>query len=202
MGLRLHTLPFVRAPNYCHSINGDIKKLWWIPQVSYHWERDQPKQAEQGWAFKPEALDVFTVFMWQSYGLDFHCASLQYRHENVETVKAALCPLQQGKTASTDRPGGGPLCLYKTHTCVRETLYFDLKGKWRKIPPSAFKRFGLISQQHKINIKPSSSCHGKCPTLSQSKQTNLLRLLNSAWRVVSHPYMYPSNKVSFNMWKD
>ncbi len=76
VGLRLYTLPFVRAHSYCSSINGDIKKLWQIPQVSYHWERDQPKQAEQGWAFQPEALEVFTVFMWQSWGLDFHCASL------------------------------------------------------------------------------------------------------------------------------
>lgn len=81
VGLRLYTLPFVRAHSYCSSINGDIKKLWQIPQVSYHWKRDQPKQAEQGWAFQPEALEVFTVFMRQSWGLDFHCTSLRYSHE-------------------------------------------------------------------------------------------------------------------------
>lgn len=67
---------------------GYKKKLWQIPQVSYHWERDQPKQAAQGWAFQPEALEVFTVFMWQSWGLDFHCASLRYSHGNTEKVKA------------------------------------------------------------------------------------------------------------------
>lgn len=78
VGLHLYTLPFVRTHSYCPRINGDIKKLWQIPQVSYHWERDQPKQAEQGWAFQPEALEDFAVFMWQSLGLDFHCTSLRY----------------------------------------------------------------------------------------------------------------------------
>lgn len=83
VGLHLYTLPFVRSTHYCPSINGDIKKLWQIPQVSYHWERDQPKQAEQGWAFQPEALEDFTVFMWQRFGLSLHRASTQ--SQNAET---------------------------------------------------------------------------------------------------------------------
>lgn len=69
--LGLYTLPFVKVRTYCPSINEDIKKLWRIPQVSYHCERDQPKQAELGWAFQPEALEVFTVFIWQSWGWTF-----------------------------------------------------------------------------------------------------------------------------------
>lgn len=81
----MYTLPFVRALSYCPGINGDIKKLWRIPQVSYHWERDQPKQAEQGWAFQPEALEVFTVFMQQSWVWTF---TAPHFHAVMKTAKA------------------------------------------------------------------------------------------------------------------
>lgn len=42
---------------------------------------DQPKQAEQGWAFQPEALEVFMVFYVAEvvFGLSLHLSSTQAR---------------------------------------------------------------------------------------------------------------------------
>lgn len=74
-----HTAPFVGA--YCCfcPINGNIKKLCWIPEVSYHQERDRPKQAEQGWAFQAEALLVSPcIYVAEpGLGLSLHLAWIQ-----------------------------------------------------------------------------------------------------------------------------
>lgn len=61
----------------------------------------------------------------------------------------------------------------------------------KKNPPKGFQAVQTHKSTRKINIEPSSSCHGSCPTLSRSEQTNLPRLLNRACSFVSHPYMYP-----------
>lgn len=84
----------------------------------------------------------------------------------------------------------------------RRNTVFWAQGQVTKNSPQGVQVVQTHKSTHKININPSSSCHGSCPTLSHSEQTNLLWLLNRACRFVSHPHMYPSKKVSFNMWKD
>lgn len=70
----------------------------------------------------------------------------------------------------------------------RNTVFWAL-GQVTKNSSPGFQALRTHKSTHKINIKPSSSCHGKCPTLSHSEQTNLLWLLNRACRFVSHPYV-------------
>lgn len=105
-----------------------------------------------------------------------------------------------------DPPAAVPLylqCLHKNaHMHAEKNTVFQAPGqvakmeekKEKKIPLKGFQAVQTHKSTRKINIKPSSSCHGSCPTLSQSEQTNLLWLLNRACSFVSHPYMYPCKK--------
>lgn len=92
--------------------------------------------------------------------------------------------------------------VYTKHTHAQGNTVFGAQGKVTKFSPQGFQAVLTHKSTGKINIKPSFSCHGSCPTLSQGEQTNLVWLLNRACRFVSHPYVYPSNKVSFNIWKE
>lgn len=197
--LRLYTLPFVKVCTYCPGINEDIKKLWRIPQVSYHWERDQPKQAEQGWALQPEALEVFTMFMWQSWCWTFtapHCiTSGKAGSEDWLKVCIKIKRVRLWKSTLTF-----PLQFHLIHLVYTKCTHAQEKhwasGQVTINSSRAFQALRTHKSTWKITINPSSSCHDKCPTLSQSAQTKLGWLLNTACGFVSHPHMDTSNKVA------
>lgn len=175
VGLHLYTLPFVSAHSYWPCINGNIKKKpGQIPQVIYHWEWDRPKQAEQGWALQPEALEVFTVFMWQSWALYFHCASLPHRHgeglQHLSYDPKALTDSHKKKKKHFPLTQLSSSFLTKMEThCTAQHFLFFLNFK---VTPWGFKPFQ--SQKSTLQDKyraPAAVVMASVPyCLKQSKQ--------------------------------
>lgn len=76
-----------------------------------------------------------------------------------------------GNPPFPDLPIAVPLntqCLYKMHTCLRDACVFWALGQVTINSSLGFQALRTHKSTCKININPSSSYHGKCPTLSKS----------------------------------